>query len=287
MIVVKTIQEIRAAVAQARAEGQGRIGLVPTMGALHAGHFSLVQAARRECGFVVVSIFVNPTQFGPNEDLSKYPRPVEKDLAGCREHGADAVFLPEVAEMYGQGSPTTVHVARLTERLCGASRPGHFDGVCTVVTKLFHIVGADVAYFGAKDYQQATVIRRMVADLNQPVEVKLCPTLRESDGLAMSSRNVYLTPGERRQATALIESLRLAEKLIRQGERGGAKVIEAVRRHVAQNAPLGAIDYVEIVDPEALSPVETIAAPVVVALAVTFPSARLIDNMRVDVPRRG
>ena len=267
--------------AEARSAGK-QVGFVPTMGALHAGHFSLIEAARRECSFVVVSIFVNPTQFGPKEDLSKYPRPLEADLAGCRKHGADAVFVPSAEQMYphGPGSVTTsVRVSGLSEHLCGASRKGHFDGVCLVVAKLFNIVAPDVAYFGAKDYQQSAVVRRMAADLDMPLEIKVCPTVREPDGLAMSSRNVYLSPAERAQATGLSQGLKLAAELVAQGQRDCSQVIQAVADHLSSAAPLGKAEYIEIIDPDSLAIVRQITAPVVMALAVKFPSARLIDNM--------
>jgi len=298
MITAKTIAEVRQAVAAARKQGQA-IGLVPTMGALHEGHMSLVDAARRQCGFVGVSIFVNPTQFGPDEDLSKYPRPLENDLALCQAHGVDLVFAPEVKEMYPLGSTgvppvtpdgltklhrrdacaTSVHVDGLTDGLCGASRPGHFDGVCTVVAKLFNIFQPDAAYFGQKDYQQAAVIRRMTADLDLPLRIEVCPTVRENDALAMSSRNAYLGREERRQAAALSESLRLAADLVGQGRRQVQEIKAAMREHLARRAPLGRIEYIEIVDPDRLTPVQEVEAPAVAALAVKFPSARLIDNM--------
>ncbi len=282
MKVVKTVAEMRRLVADARG-GAKQIGLVPTMGALHEGHYSLMDAARRECDFVVVSIFVNPTQFAPNEDYRRYPRPLEGDLAWCESRGIDAVFTPSADEMYPVGFATTVSVAGLSESMEGRHRQGHFDGVCTVVAKLFNIVAPDVAYFGAKDYQQAAVIRKMVADLDLPLRVKVCPTVRESCGLAMSSRNAYLGDEERLQAAALFESLRLAERLIREGSRQAGDVSAAVRRHLSQKAPLGEIDYIEIVNPDSLEVVEIIESDVVVALAVRFPSARLIDNMLVEM----
>jgi len=283
MKLARTLRDIRLAVSDARRTGR-RVGLVPTMGALHRGHYSLIDAARSECGFVVVSIFVNPTQFGPNEDYEQYPRPLEADLGGCRDHGVDAVFVPDAEAMYPPGFATTVHVSGLTDRLCGARRPGHFDGVCTVVAKLLNIVAPDAAYFGAKDYQQAVVIRRMVADLNMPPEVRVCPTVREPDGLAISSRNAYLSGPQREQAAELFRSLRLAEGLIRQGRREPGEITAAVRARLAEKAPLGDVDYVEIVDAETLADVQRVQGPVVVALAVRFGSARLIDNIRVDPP---
>ncbi len=285
MNVAKTIEEIRRLIAGARAGGAGSVGLVPTMGALHEGHYSLIDAARRECDFVVVSIFVNPTQFSPNEDYRQYPRPIEDDLAGCEARGVDAVFIPSAEEMYPAGFAATVSVAGLTEPMEGRRRPGHFDGVCTVVAKLFNIVAPDVAYFGAKDYQQAAVIKRMVADLDMPLRVEVCPTVREADGLAMSSRNAYLAENERAQASALFESLRLAERLIREGKRNAAEIIEGVRRLLADNAPMGEVDYIAVIKPDNLEPVEIIESDVVIALAVKFSSARLIDNMRVDLPK--
>jgi len=281
MKVAKTIKEAQSAVAEARRAGR-TIGLVPTMGAMHQGHFSLIERARGECGFVAVSIFVNPTQFGPNEDLGAYPRPVEADLAGCEARGADLVFVPSVEEMYPRESVTTVAVKRLTDTLCGRTRPWHFPGACTVVAKLFNIVLPDKAYFGAKDFQQAVIVKRMAGDLDFPVEVVVCPTVREADGLAMSSRNAYLTPQERKQATALSGALRLAERMIRQKRPPAKQVIEAVRRHIAADAPDGAIDYVQIVDPYELRDVEKTDPPVLVALAVKFGKARLIDNALVD-----
>lgn len=284
MKLAKTIAEIRSAVGAARRGGAEKVGLVPTMGVLHDGHFSLIDAARGECDFVVVSIFVNPTQFGPNEDFEQYPRSLEADLAACRARGVGAVFAPSVEDMYPKGALATVHVAGLSEVLCGAHRPGHFDGVCTVVAKLFDMVAPDVAYFGAKDYQQAVVVSRMVADLDLPLRVAVCPTIREADGLAMSSRNARLSDEERSQAGSLVESLRLAESLVAAGERNSAKIIEPMRRHLAEDAPLGSIDYIEIVDPDSLAGVEEIRGPVVALLAVRFPSARLIDNLRLAPP---
>ncbi|MCK4624237.1 MAG: pantoate--beta-alanine ligase [Phycisphaerae bacterium] len=283
MKVAKTIDEIRRLVADARVGGAGLVGLVPTMGALHEGHFSLIDAAAGECDFVVVSIFVNPTQFAPNEDFSSYPRPVENDLSGCESHGVDAVFAPSAGEMYPDGFAATISVSGLTESMEGRHRPGHFDGVCTVVAKLFNIVGPDVAYFGAKDYQQSAVIRKMVADLDMPLRIAVCLTIREADGLAMSSRNAYLDDAERTQAPALYESLCLAERLIREGERTAARVIESVQSLLGEKAPLGEVDYVAIVDPDSLAAVEEIEGDVVIALAVKFPSARLIDNMFVEM----
>jgi pantoate--beta-alanine ligase len=280
VIVAKTIAEARRAIAAARAAGQ-RIAFVPTMGALHAGHLSLIERARQAGDVVAVSIFVNPTQFGPNEDLDAYPRPREADLAACRNLNVDLVFMPAVAEMYPDGLAaqlTTVSVADLPNTLCGRSRPGHFAGVCTVVTKLFNIVQPHVAVFGQKDYQQATVIRRMVRDLNLPVEIVVAPTVREPDGLARSSRNAYLTAEERSQAVALSQALQQASDLIAESHPPAEQVVAAMRDHLAAAAPLGEVDYIQLVDPDTLADVESTDRPLVAALAVQFPSARLIDN---------
>ncbi|KKK91062.1 hypothetical protein LCGC14_2716730, partial [marine sediment metagenome] len=243
MKTAKTIEAIRAAVADARGAGAGRLGLVPTMGALHDGHYSLIDAARAECDFVVVSIFVNPTQFGPGEDFATYPRTLESDLAGCRHRGVDAVFAPGVEEMYPPGETAkTVHVVGLSDRLCGAHRPGHFDGVCTVVARLLDVVAPDVAYFGAKDYQQSVIIARMVDQEDIPVTVAVRQTVREADGLAISSRNARLGPEQRTQAAALYQSLRLAERLVGRGVRRAAELTRHVRDLLAERAPLGEID---------------------------------------------
>lgn len=287
MTTAKTIDEIRQLVRQARLEGK-TIGFVPTMGALHAGHASLIEAARASCSFVVVSIFVNPTQFGPNEDFSRYPRTPDADLAVCRQYGASAVFMPSIPQMYPYGAPLTeVTILDLGKHLCGASRPGHFTGVCTVVSKLFNIVLPDKAFFGAKDFQQATIIRRMTADLNFPVEIVVCPTHREADGLAMSSRNAYLSPAHRKQAVALSQTLALAKRMIQERRPRPADVTAAMRAHIAKVAPEGVIDYVEVMDRERLCPVDSTAGAVVVALAVKFGATRLIDNITVDAAAAG
>ncbi|MHC4983115.1 MAG: pantoate--beta-alanine ligase [Planctomycetota bacterium] len=282
MKVAKTIREVRAAIAQARQslrpgseQAAGTVGLVPTMGALHEGHYSLIDRARGECDFVTVSIFVNPAQFGPNEDLEAYPRTPEADLAGCEHRGVDLVFMPGAEEMHPQEALTTVAVERLARGLCGRSRPTHFPGVCTVVAKLFNIVLPERAYFGAKDFQQAVIIRQMVADLDFPVEIVVCPTVREPDGLAVSSRNAYLTAEERKQATALFGALSLAERMIRRQQPPTARVVEAIRKHLSMHAPDGMVDYAQIVDPEELTDVERTDRPVLVALAVKFGRAVL------------
>lgn len=284
MDVLRTIAETRQAVAAARRAGR-RIGFVPTMGALHEGHLSLVRAARRDAAYVVVSIFVNPTQFGPHEDFARYPRDETGDLRRCFESGVDLVFAPSEGEMYAPDAATTVHVARLTEHLCGPRRPGHFDGVATVVAKLFHIVQPDVAFFGEKDAQQLAVIRRMVRDLNLPVQIVGCPTVREPDGLALSSRNAYLSPQERARAVCLYQALQEARTRILRGERDARAVAEAMRAVVQAAAP-ERIDYIELVDPQTMQPVQRIEGPVLAALAVFIGRTRLIDNLTID-PRSG
>jgi pantoate--beta-alanine ligase len=284
MQVAKTIAEVRASVAQARSSGK-TIGFVPTMGALHAGHASLIDAAASRCDFVVVSIFVNPTQFGPTEDLNRYPRPFEKDLEICRKHGVDVVFAPTAAEMYPRENLTWVTVEKLTDRLCGASRPGHFRGVATVCTKLFNIVGPDVAFFGQKDAQQSLVIQRMVADLNMPLEIVVCPTVREPDGLAMSSRNQYLSPQERKDATQIYKSLKLCRELIEAGERQ-VDVLRDRMREVLAQVPSMNVEYICITDARTLDELDRVHGRALVAVAVRMPSARLIDNILVDTPAR-
>ncbi len=280
MEIARDITTTRQAVAAARTAGL-RVGFVPTMGALHRAHLSLVEAARRDCGFVAVSIFVNPTQFGPNEDYEAYPRDEAGDLAKCRQAGVDLVFLPTVEVMYPPGSATTIHVAGLTDTLCGPHRPGHFDGVATVVAKLFNIVQPDVAYFGQKDAQQLAVIRQMVRDLDFPIEIVGCPTVREPDGLALSSRNAYLSPAQRQQATCLYRALCRARELIEAGEQNPDVVVRAMRLIVEQAGPAD-IDYISIVDPGTLAPVDRITGPVLIALAVRIGQTRLIDNLLVD-----
>jgi len=281
MIVARTIPRIRQAVAEARSAGKS-VGLVPTMGALHAGHFSLIEAASRRCGFAVVSIYVNPIQFGPAEDLAKYPSTPEADLAGCESRGVSAVLLPATEEIYPRPCRTIVDVPDLGRNLCGASRLGHFQGVCTVVAKLLNIVQPDVAYFGAKDFQQVTILRRMAADLNFPVVIEVAPTVREVDGLAMSSRNAYLSAEHRRQAPALWRSLQMAAKMVAEKRPLAAGVVEAIEAYLAEHAPSGVVDYIEAVDPDELSPVENTDGRLLIALAVRFGGARLIDNVLVD-----
>jgi pantoate--beta-alanine ligase len=257
--------------------------LVPTMGALHEGHLRLIDRARREAGDdgeVMVTIFVNPTQFGPNEDLDCYPRTLKEDLAACERRGADVVFVPEVASMYRDDASISIHEDRLSVGLCGVSRPGHFDGVCTVVAKLFHLCEPDAAVFGEKDYQQLAVVRRMVRDLDFAVDILAEPIVREDDGLAMSSRNRNLTDAHRQQAVALSAALREAGERLDAGERDGAVVTEEIRRQLAREAPDGRIDYVDIVDPDSLEKLSVIDPNIgaAILLAVFFGGVRLIDN---------
>lgn len=280
MEVLRTIHDMRACIDAARRAGR-RIGFVPTMGALHRGHVSLFDAAERDGAFVVVSIFVNPLQFGPGEDLARYPRDEEGDLRICRAARVDAVFLPAVEDMYPPGSVTTIRVAKLTDTLCGPFRPGHFEGVATIVAKLFNIVRPDIAYFGEKDAQQLAVIRRMVRDLDMPIDVVGCPIVREEDGLALSSRNAYLNEDERRRATALSRALQAARAAVARGERSAAALVRDMTAIIAAVRPT-AIDYLSVVDAETLQPVHAIDGPVLVAVAVRFGGTRLIDNVRVD-----
>jgi pantoate--beta-alanine ligase len=279
--VVHTIDAVRQAVRAARDRGQ-TIGLVPTMGALHAGHVSLMRAARAGTGFVVVSIFVNPAQFGPSEDFSRYPRPIEQDLEACRGEGVDLVFVPDTATIYPPGFRTYVEVHGLQDVMEGASRPGHFRGVATVVLKLFNIVQPDIAYFGQKDGQQARLVRQMVRDLDVPVQVCVRPTVREADGLALSSRNRYLDAEQRRHATALSEALRQAEQLVAAGERSAAAVQRAVAARI-EATPGAVLDYAAVVDADTLAPLDRLQGMVFVALAVRFGSTRLIDNVLLKV----
>ncbi|TAN36256.1 MAG: pantoate--beta-alanine ligase [Verrucomicrobia bacterium] len=259
--------------------GQGkRIGCVPTMGFLHAGHLSLVKLARERSDVVILTLFVNPTQFGPQEDLAKYPRNFERDAALCREAGVDILFAPEAPEMYAADASIYVVEEKLSRGLCGASRLGHFRGVCTVVAKLFNLCMPHVAVFGEKDAQQFRIIRRMTRDLNFPVEIVSGPTLREADGLAMSSRNTYLSADERQQALVLKRALDETARLFRAGWRDATALKTAMQKIITQ-APAAKIDYIEIVDDETLEPVQTLRKPALVALAVFIGKTRLIDNI--------
>lgn len=277
--VVHTIAAVRERVAAARRRGQ-RVGFVPTMGALHRGHASLIAAARSECDFVVASIFVNPLQFGPHEDFERYPRTLEKDVAIVQAEGGDLVFAPNAAEMYPKEPVTFVEVTGLTEGLCGAARPGHFRGVTTVVTKLFQIVQPDVAYFGQKDAQQAAVIVRMTEDLCMPIRIAVCPTVRESDGLALSSRNAYLSAEERAAAPVIYQALLAARQAIEAGEKDGDRIRSLLERRIAAE-PLARLDYAAVVDGESLRAVSYIQGKVLLALAAYFGKTRLIDNLPV------
>lgn len=276
MEIVKTVNEVRSIVKSWQKEGLS-VGFVPTMGYLHEGHQSLIARAVSENDRVVVSIFVNPMQFGPTEDLASYPRDLERDAALCEANGAALIFHPEPTEMYFPDFSTYVDMEGLTESLCGQSRPVHFRGVCTVVTKLFNIVQPDRAYFGQKDAQQLAVIKQMVRDLNMAVEIVGCPIIREADGLAKSSRNTYLNEQERKAALVLSRSIRKGQQLLEQGERNAHTIIEAMTT-IIQAEPLTKIDYIEAVDARSLKKVDTVESPVLVALAVYIGKTRLIDN---------
>lgn len=280
MNVATTIESVRELVKAAR-ERSKKIGLVPTMGALHVGHVSLIDAAVKNGDFVVVSIFVNPTQFCPGEDFEKYPRPLEVDLDICRQAGVGVVFNPTPEEMYPLENLTWVNVEKLTEPLCGRNRPGHFRGVTTVCTKLFNIVAPDVAYFGQKDGQQAIVIQRMVADLNMPLEIVVCPTVREPSGLAVSSRNQYLSDQQRKDAAKIYESLQECRQIIDTGETDAQKIITRIQ-DILMQVPSIEIEYISIVDAGTLEDIDVIAGKVLIAVAVTLGPARLIDNILVD-----
>jgi len=281
MITVRTVADMKRLARAWRADKK-RIGFVPTMGYLHKGHLSLVRESKKRTDVTVVSIFVNPAQFGPNEDFKKYPRDLAQDSAYLEGAGVDALFYPGTAEIYPPGYRTYVEVEGLGDRLCGKSRPGHFRGVATVVLKLFDIVGPDQAFFGAKDAQQVLIIKRMAGDLDLDVEVVTCPLVREPDGLALSSRNAYLGPEERKAALALSASLRWAEKAAGAGERDPARLVAGIRS-VLEAEPLARVDYVEAVDPETLEPVAELRGGVLVALAVFIGPTRLIDNIRLNV----
>lgn len=284
MRICTTIAEVRAACLDARA-GRARLGLVPTMGALHEGHLSLVRTAKAQCDVVAVSIFVNPTQFGPAEDLAKYPRQFDRDCELLEKEGVDILFAPPVREIYEEiypgGAATWVVVEGLSDKLDGRSRPGHFRGVTTIVAKLFHIVAPDAAFFGQKDAAQVAVIRRMVRDLNFPVEIVVCPIVREQDGLAMSSRNAYLSGEERVRAHILQRSLQRTLQEFQAGERSAAKLI-SVAKEVIAGEPQVRLDYFEIVDPDTLDPVELVSRKTLVAVAAFFGSTRLIDNIVLE-----
>ena len=280
MQIAKTIEEIRKMVKAARAEGK-TVALVPTMGALHAGHISLIEAARKKCSFVVVSIFVNPTQFAPDEDFEKYPRPIQIDLQKCEQAKVDVVFNPSADQIYPQKDIKWVEVKELTDKLCGAARQGHFRGVTTICSKLFNIVTPDIAFFGQKDAQQAIVIKKMVADLNLPLQIEICPTIREPDGLAISSRNQYLTEKERADAVLIYRSLEKCRELIESGDKDPQTIIDQMRT-LLQRSALIEIEYVSLVDAETLEDKKQLTGRVLVAIAARVGKARLIDNIILD-----
>jgi len=284
MKVVETIEAVRAEVTAARKKA-ATIGLVPTMGAFHRGHISLIERAVKHCDFVVVSIFVNPTQFGPGEDFQEYPRSFDTDLEICRKSGVDLVFAPSTDQMYAAENLTWVNVEKLTEPLCGRFRPTHFRGVTTVCAKLFNIVLPDIAFFGQKDAQQAIVIKRMVADLNMPLKIVLCPTVRDPDGLALSSRNKYLNQQQRKDATLIYKSLQKCEKMVEAGVTNTEEII-ARMRSILNQAPSINIEYVSIVDAETLQSIENITGKILTAIAVKIGPARLIDNILVDAAKQ-
>jgi pantoate--beta-alanine ligase len=281
MTVVRTVAGMKALARRWRREGK-RIGFVPTMGYLHEGHLSLVHDSTDRADVTVVSIFVNPAQFGPNEDFKKYPRDLEKDAAFLSAAGVDVLFYPDAAEIYPPAYRTYVEVEGLQDRLCGRTRPGHFRGVATIVLKLFDIVAPDLAFFGAKDAQQVLIIRRMAADLDLDVEIVTCPIVREPDGLALSSRNAYLGPAERQAALVLSSGLRRAEQAVAAGERDAGRIVARVRSTI-EAEPLFRIDGFDVVDPETLDPVAEIRGEVLIALAVFIGATRLIDNVRFRV----
>lgn len=284
MNVIRTVKAMTAWSERLRGEGV-TIGLVPTMGALHDGHRALIRAARLRCDALVVSIFVNPTQFGPTEDLSKYPRPIARDRAMCRAEGVDVCFAPTATAMYPEGYQTSVVLTQIARRWEGEARPHHFSGVATVVAKLFGIVRPHLALFGQKDFQQAAVVQQLVQDLNMGVKMIVRPTVRERDGLALSSRNVYLSPKERTVATTLYKSLRAGAGMIRKGQTNAHAVQEAMARIIEQE-PAMAIDYLAVCDPRTLDPLTSVASRAVLLGAVRLGSVRLIDNLLVAAPAR-
>nr|WP_312291817.1 pantoate--beta-alanine ligase [Clostridium chromiireducens] len=280
-MLIKEIKELRSTIKSWKREGLS-VGFVPTMGALHEGHQSLIKRAVEENDKVVVSVFVNPTQFGPNEDFDSYPRDINKDLEICLSAGANVVFNPEPSEMYYGDKSTSVSVSKLTDVLCGAKRPGHFDGVCLVVSKLLNIVTPDKAYFGEKDAQQVAVIKRMVRDLNIDVEIVACPIIREEDGLAKSSRNTYLSAEERKAALVLSRSLEIAKDTLKNGERDAKKIKEFILNELNKE-PLAKIDYVEIIDSDSLASVDIIERNILIPIAVFIGKTRLIDNFTFEI----
>ncbi|MCP2605338.1 pantoate--beta-alanine ligase [Candidatus Aminicenantes bacterium AH-873-B07] len=279
MKTVESIKEMKKIVRDLKRKNE-IIGFVPTMGYLHEGHLSLIRESVKKANKTIVSIFVNPTQFGPSEDYNRYPRDIERDKRLLEIEKVDYLFYPCVEEMYPKGYKTYVETTHLQDKLCGRSRPGHFRGVCTVVLKLFNIVQPDIAFFGQKDAQQAIIIKRMVKDLNLDVKIEVMPIIREKDGLAMSSRNTYLNPEERKSATVLYRSLQLAKKLIEKGERNSELIISKMKELI-EAEPFSKIDYIEIVDLEELNPIKEIKNEALIALAVYIGNTRLIDNIIV------
>lgn len=279
MQIIRTIKNLRNAINRAKLKDK-TIGFVPTMGALHQGHLSLMRQAVKDNDIVVVSIFVNPTQFGPKEDFKKYPRNLKQDARLCRKVGVDIIFYPDIKEMYPDNYKTYVEVYNLSDCLCGKFRPGHFRGVATVVTKLFNIVSPDIAYFGQKDAQQAIIIQKMASDLNMPLKIKIMPTVRDNDGLALSSRNVYLNPEERKDALVLSKALNLAKGLIKASIKDTHKIIARMRKLIAAKKT-SKVDYISIVDLDNLKPIKKISDTCLIALAVWVGKTRLIDNIIV------
>ena len=277
MQIIKTIKDMQA-LSRTFIAGGKTIGFVPTMGALHEGHLSLVKRSKGETNVTAVSIFVNPAQFGPKEDFKQYPRDIEGDLGKLSLFGVDAIFIPEADEIYPQGFSTLVNAGRIGEKLCGASRPGHFNGVATVVSKLFNIVIPHKAYFGQKDFQQTVVIKKLVRELDFDIDIVVCPTMREADGLAMSSRNSYLNPAERKAALILYEALKRGKSFMDSGVKEVSFIKESLT-DLINSEPLATIDYIEVVEPENLEKIETVKLPAVLCLAVKIGATRLIDNM--------
>lgn len=279
MKITHTIEDIRKFVKQKHSEGK-TVGLVPTMGYLHEGHASLIKAARKENDIVIVSVFVNPTQFGPDEDFESYPRDMEKDAALCEKMGADLIFNPSPETMY-PGIYTSISMKTLTENLCGLCRPVHFGGVCLVLTKLFNIVTPDRAYFGQKDAQQLAIVRQMVSDLNFDIQIVGCPIVREEDGLAKSSRNTYMTPEERKASVILSKSVKLGRSMVEKGEKDTSKILEAMKELI-ESEPIAKIDYLKAVNGKTMEDIKTINKPTLFAMAVYFGKARLLDNFIVE-----
>ncbi|WP_227936221.1 pantoate--beta-alanine ligase [Alkalihalobacillus deserti] len=279
MKVIETIAEMRQQVTLARKTGQ-TVGFVPTMGFLHEGHLSLIEAAREKHDLVVVSIFVNPLQFGPNEDLERYPRDFERDERLAKQAGTDIIFYPSVQEMYPEAMPMTIHVIKGVDVLCGASRPGHFDGVATVVMKLFQIIQPDKAFFGQKDAQQIAVIMNMVSAFNLPVQVIARPTIREEDGLAKSSRNVYLSEQERQEASFLYETLQIGAEIIKSGEKNRDRVLDQMKARLDKGS--GQLDYLTILSFPSLNETKTLTGSIIIAIAYFYQNARLIDNYIIE-----